>query len=59
MTVDNYEFTYSMIENNDIILEGNIAVHIVRWITVGAPARAIKTATSIQLAVKTTKIGNY
>ena len=41
-----------MIEINDIILEGNIAVHIVRWITVGASARAIEATASIKLAVK-------
>ena len=41
-----------MIEINDIILEGDIAVHIVRGITVGASTRAIEATASIKLAVK-------
>lgn len=44
--------TYSMIEINDIILKGDIAVHIVRGITVGASTRAIEAAASIKLAIK-------
>ena len=44
--------TYSMIEINDIILKGDIAIHIVRGITVGASTRAIEAAASIKLAIK-------
>lgn len=38
-----------MIEINDIILERDIAVHIVRGITVGAYTRTIEAPTSIKL----------
>lgn len=41
-----------MIEINDIILERDIAVHIVRGITVGAYTRTIKAPASIKLTKK-------
>lgn len=46
-----------MIEINDIILERDIAVHIVRGITVGAYTRTIEAPTSIKLTKK--KITEY
>lgn len=50
------QLTHSVIELDNIVLKGDIAVHIVRRITVGTPARAVETATAIQLAVKATEI---